>query len=64
MNVKLNVKRRIIHEEARQKAKEESARIVQAAHTEIDREKAQAKQILCKQVADLALQGVEKIYWN
>ena len=51
----------LIQEEARQKAKEESTRIVLAARAEVAREQAQAKQVLRDHVADISLQGLEKM---
>src|SRR5579883_170570 len=48
-------------EEAKQLAKHEGQRIVDMAQGEIDREVAQAKEVLKTQLATLAISGAEKI---
>lgn len=48
-------------EEAKDQAKQESRRIIDMAQGDIDREVAQAKEALKKQLATLAVTGAEKI---
>lgn len=48
-------------EEAKAQARTEGERLVEAARSEIDQEINRAKESLRRQVADLALQGAEKV---
>jgi len=48
-------------EQARQDAESEKARIVASGHSEVEREVGQAKDVLRKQVGDLAVAGASKI---
>lgn len=50
-----------IIEEAKNKAREESQRIVALAHTEIAQEHERIRQILRKETVELAISGAEKI---
>lgn len=50
-----------IVEEAKDKAREESKRLILLAHDQIDHEFRQAKEQLLKQIATLSISGVEKI---
>ncbi|HEX4044912.1 MAG TPA: F0F1 ATP synthase subunit B [Gammaproteobacteria bacterium] len=56
-----NLQSATLIEHAKIAAKQESQRIVELAHGEIDKEFAQAKEILRTQVASLAIAGAEKI---
>ena len=47
-------------EQARQDAESEKARIVASGHSEVEREVGQAKDVLRKQVGDLAVAGASK----
>ena len=50
-----------IREEAEQKARQEAERIKAAAHEEVEQERNRAREELKQQVADLAVDGAEKI---
>lgn len=50
-----------IREEATEEARQEAERIQAAAHDQIDQEFSRARQELKKQVAELAIEGAEKI---
>jgi len=50
-----------IRQEAEQKARQEAERIKAAAHEEVEQERNRAREELKQQVADLAVEGAEKI---
>jgi F-type H+-transporting ATPase subunit b len=50
-----------IVEHAREEAESEKSRIVSAGHSEVERELAQAKEVLRRQVGELAVEGASKI---